>query len=307
MEQPLVSIIVNCYNSEKFLQATIDSILSQTYDNYEIIFWDNCSEDSTGKIVKSYNDTRFKYYCASKNVPLGEARNNAMREIHGKFFCFLDSDDLWDVDFLKTGVGKLIENSSIVGFYSNYDSLCDNIRKPRKVNIQDGIHSLSFVFKNYCIGMSACILRTDVVKNNNILFDNTFQLIEDLDFFVSVLKFGDFYYSSKPLMIYRVYMGNSSNSKLNLWAGEFSQYYNKVLKDYVNIQNPYLKKKDLRWIKHRIVYFRTENDIKTGQRWDVIKCLLSTPCVPLRLWCRSFYSVLGPCFYKWIKGNRAQH
>lgn len=55
---PLVSIIVNCYNSERYLKETIDSILAQTYSNYEIIFWDNQSTDTTANIIKSYNDER---------------------------------------------------------------------------------------------------------------------------------------------------------------------------------------------------------------------------------------------------------
>ena len=73
---PLVSILMNCYNGEKYLKEAIDSIYNQTYDNWEIIFWDNASTDETANIVKSY-DHKIKYYLAAKTSPLGEARNFA--------------------------------------------------------------------------------------------------------------------------------------------------------------------------------------------------------------------------------------
>ena len=59
--QPLVSIIMNCYNGETFLHESIKSVLSQTYENWELIFWDNRSEDKSAEIFKSYKDKRFKY------------------------------------------------------------------------------------------------------------------------------------------------------------------------------------------------------------------------------------------------------
>ena len=68
-KEPLVSIIVNCYNSEEYLKETIDSIFAQTYSNYEIIFWDNQSTDSTASIIRSYDDPRVNYCYAEKQVP----------------------------------------------------------------------------------------------------------------------------------------------------------------------------------------------------------------------------------------------
>ena len=62
--QPLVSIIMNCYNGENFLHESIKSVLSQTYENWELIFWDNRSNDKSAEIFKNYNDKRFKYYYA---------------------------------------------------------------------------------------------------------------------------------------------------------------------------------------------------------------------------------------------------
>ena len=60
-DQPLVSIIMNCYNGETYLQESIKCVLSQTYENWELIFWDNRSKDKSAEIFKGYEDKRFKY------------------------------------------------------------------------------------------------------------------------------------------------------------------------------------------------------------------------------------------------------
>jgi len=91
---PLVSIIMNCYNSDRFLNEAIDSVYAQTYTNWEIIFWDNASTDNSAQIAKSY-DNKIKYFLADETTPLGEARVLAVQQAKGDYLAFLDCDDLW--------------------------------------------------------------------------------------------------------------------------------------------------------------------------------------------------------------------
>ena len=84
----LVSIIMNCYNGQRFLKEAIDSVYQQDYEDWEIIFWDNASEDDSAKIAKSY-DKKLKYFLAPSNTSLGEARNIALQKAHGKYIAFL--------------------------------------------------------------------------------------------------------------------------------------------------------------------------------------------------------------------------
>ena len=81
---PLVSIIMNCFNGERYLKDSIDSIINQTYKNWELIFWDNRSEDESAKIFKSYNDKRLKYFMADEHTSLYKARNLAIKESTGE-------------------------------------------------------------------------------------------------------------------------------------------------------------------------------------------------------------------------------
>ena len=97
----LISIIVNCHNGEKFINRCIESILIQTYDNFEIIFLDNMSTDGTEEILKKISDKRIKYFKTEKFLKLYEARNLAISKAKGKYISFLDIDDSWEKDKLK--------------------------------------------------------------------------------------------------------------------------------------------------------------------------------------------------------------
>ena len=107
--QPLVSIIMNCYNGEAYLCESIESVLSQTYKNWELIFWDNKSVDKSAEIFKSYKDKRFKYYYAPQHTLLYEARNQAIEKSSGEFIAFLDTDDFWAKDKLELQIPFFID------------------------------------------------------------------------------------------------------------------------------------------------------------------------------------------------------
>ena len=109
MNKPLVSIIMNCYNSGRFLKEAIDSVYAQTYSNWEIIFWDNASTDNSSDIAQKYDD-RLKYYRNSKTTEIGEARNLALSKVSGNYLAFLDCDDLWMPNKLNLQV-DLLENN----------------------------------------------------------------------------------------------------------------------------------------------------------------------------------------------------
>ena len=95
MDSPSVSIIMNIWNGAAYLKEAIDSVLAQTYTDWELIAWDDCSTDDSAAVVLSYKDPRVRYLCAEKQVPLGQARALALREAQGEWIAFLDQDDIW--------------------------------------------------------------------------------------------------------------------------------------------------------------------------------------------------------------------
>ena len=113
MELPLVSIITPTFNSTKFIAQTIRSVQNQSYSNWELIVVDDCSTDETVNIIKDFvaNDSRVFLYQLEKNSGAGIARNLGIQKANGRFIAFLDSDDLWKREKLKTQVDYLISKN----------------------------------------------------------------------------------------------------------------------------------------------------------------------------------------------------
>lgn len=104
-----VSIITPTYNCGRFIAKTIDSVLAQTYSDWEMLIVDDCSTDNTAEVVDNYNDSRIKYHCLDRNSGAAVARNTALKMATGRWIAFLDSDDIWlpyklehQLNFMKT-------------------------------------------------------------------------------------------------------------------------------------------------------------------------------------------------------------
>lgn len=117
----LVSIIMPSYNTAKYISAAIESILNQTYENWELIIVDDCSTDNTDEILTEYakKDSRIRYYKNEKNSGAAVARNRALRQAKGKWVAFLDSDDLWEKDKLEKQICFMKKNNYHFS-YTNY-------------------------------------------------------------------------------------------------------------------------------------------------------------------------------------------
>ena len=122
MKEELVSIIMPSYNTGKFIQETIDSVINQTYDNWELIIVDDCSSDNTDEIVKSIKDDRIFYLKNKKNSGAAVSRNKALKMAKGKWIAFLDSDDLWMPQKLEKQV-RFMEENHYYFSYTDYEEI----------------------------------------------------------------------------------------------------------------------------------------------------------------------------------------
>lgn len=112
MSEKLVSVITPTYNCAKFIARTLDSVKAQTYQNWEMIIVDDCSQDNTREIVEEYikDDPRIKYYLLDTNSGAAVARTTAMKLAEGAYMAFLDSDDIWMPDKLERQISWMQEN-----------------------------------------------------------------------------------------------------------------------------------------------------------------------------------------------------
>ena len=181
---PLVSVVMNCYNSENYLREAIDSVYDQTWDNWEIVFWDNVSTDNSAEIAQSY-DARLKYYLAEKNVPLYQARNLAINKCRGDYIAFLDCDDLWNKHKLHKQIRCFVENPDAAVVVTNarmrmldVDSKClyKNIEAIDKRTHHD-------LLRRYDIAMCTVMMRRETF-NDNGGFDENFSITGDKELLV---------------------------------------------------------------------------------------------------------------------------
>lgn len=115
----LVSIITPTWNCGRFIADTIESVLAQTYPDWEMLIVDDCSTDNTREVVAKYSDRRIKYHCLERKSGAAEARNAALRMAKGRWIAFLDSDDLWKPEKLERQLKFMIENDFHFS-YHNY-------------------------------------------------------------------------------------------------------------------------------------------------------------------------------------------
>lgn len=122
MEKGLVSIIMPSYNTAPYIKETIQSVLDQTYQSWELIIVDDCSTDNTDEVVASIKDERIKYFHNEKNSGAAVSRNRALREAKGRWIAFLDSDDLWMPEKLEKQI-SFMEKNGYSFSYTNYEEI----------------------------------------------------------------------------------------------------------------------------------------------------------------------------------------
>lgn len=204
----LVSIVMNCFNGEAFLKQSIDSVLIQSYTNWEIIFYDNASTDNSKKIVQSYNDTRIKYFFNKKNIKLGSARNIALSKCNGDYIAFLDVDDIWLVDKLKLQLELFLKKPDLGLVYS--DSLWFNENsKIEKKSLDKNSKIRGFCFRellnNYKLTMSSVVLNKKALIQQSTFFDERFQLLEESDLFKRIAYDWEIDFVDEPLVKWRIH------------------------------------------------------------------------------------------------------
>ena len=122
-KEELVSIITPTFNCGRFIAETIESVLNQSYRNWEMLIVDDCSTDNTREVVARFNDSRIKYHCLEHNSGAAVARNTALRMAKGRWIAFLDSDDLWLPEKLEHQIRFMEENGYAFSYhkYSEID------------------------------------------------------------------------------------------------------------------------------------------------------------------------------------------
>ena len=263
----LVSIIINCYNGEEFLKETLDSIINQTYKNWEVIFYDNRSTDNSYNIFNSYKDSRFNYYQAKTHTGLGRARINAIKLAKGEYLAFLDCDDLWlynklelQIDlFDEERVGIVISNTLFFNRKNKSKILYNSQNYPKEGFV------FELILKNYLISLETILFKTEAIKSiKNIEDFDIYNHIFDFVLVLSILITWKLKIKKKVLAKWRVHEKSETFknkykflAEYKLFIKNFPKKNSDIINKEINSWNYFINKTT----QYEIIHLIQKNDI----------------------------------------------
>ena len=211
MSNPLVSIIVPMYNAQATIKDTIESVLSQTYDNWEMIIVDDCSSDSSATIVGEYcmRDGRIGYHLAKENGGVCASRNKALELATGRYIAFLDSDDMWTPNKLEKQL-EFMKTKQVAFTYTACDVIDENGQPTGQVRHVPSRVDYKGLLKGNCIPCLTAMIDREMVDYKGM--PNIHH--EDYAAWLNILRTGVTAYGiDEVLAHYRVCSSSLSGNK----------------------------------------------------------------------------------------------
>lgn len=215
-----ISVCIPLYNCEQYIERTIDSLLQQTYKDFELLIADNCSTDKSVELISKYTDPRIHLIRNKENVGMVNNWNILLDEAKGEYIHFLCADDCLRNDCLEKEIEFLIKNPSVV-LLSNATQIINQHEKKlfvrryyRRQRVFNGkkFAKHSFHRKNLYGEPSNVIFKRDIVLDNKIIFNNTLRYSPDWEFWIKVSLHGDIGFLPDILADYRISTTSETNS-----------------------------------------------------------------------------------------------
>lgn len=212
MNRPLVSIVITCYNYAEYIEAAIESVKSQTYDNIELIVIDDGSTDDTEKVLKKIS-SKFKFkHVTQENRGIIKTRNKALSLVEGEYIIQLDADDVLDLNYVQETL-KYLRSKEVDIVYTNYSLFRDSPSK--SFEISDFPEFDLEILKNVNFIHMASMVRTSVAKKYKFDENLTELSHEDWDFFLNMCLHGSRAVLCKTTMLHYRSHDESRNNKLS--------------------------------------------------------------------------------------------
>ena len=221
----LVSIIMNCYNGEEYLEKSLKSIIFQKYDKWELIFWDNQSTDNSKKIFDSFSNPNFKYYLSDKHTSLYEARNLACEKANGDYIAFLDCDDEWHENFLSQReifFNNKFYDYSFSNSYLFFEKSNKKILHTNKKLLNGLIYD--YLAKDYLVTISSLIIKKNLLKDVGLV-NPAFNIIGDFDFVMKLSKTKQAFAIQNPLLKIRIHGNNFHDKNRKMFYREYKNWF----------------------------------------------------------------------------------
>ena len=218
--QPLVSIIMPCFNMASYISDSIKSVIAQTYPHWELLIVDDASTDDTVNIIESYAqfDARIRFAVKKQNSGIADTRNQCIQMACGQFLAFLDADDIWHPKKLEKQLKFMIEKN--VGFsYSTYDWIDEEGKTLNKFINTIGNLDYETYLQNTIIGCSTVMVNKTITGE---IVVPSFRTSEDTATWLDILRKDILAYAiNEPLVSYRIRRRSASSNKIkaaiDLW------------------------------------------------------------------------------------------
>ena len=259
---------MNCFNGERFIKNAIDSIYNQSIDDWQIIFWDNCSTDLTSKIANSYN-SKLKYFRSNKTVDLGMARKFAINECNSEFICFLDYDDEYLPKKLELQL-ELMERNDFALCCGREMLINENGNRmfTPKLLINSGYNFDKLLLK-YQIGFQSVMLRKSILDKEKMSFPSDFSFAPDYHLFMSIASKYRIGVINSFLVKHRIVKNSLTSQKLERVHIENKKTLDEIFTKNPELRTTYKKEADFAYNKiefYRIVYLISINNLNEARK-----------------------------------------
>ena len=259
--KPKVSIIINCFNGELFLEKCLLSIFRQSYKNWEIIFWDNCSTDNSKNIFfQKIKNKNFKYFKAKKFTNLYAARNLAIKKAKGEIIMFVDVDDEWFPNKIKKQVSIFSKEKKINMIFTNFIREKNILfYKYKKKNFRKKLKNFLSVedfLKFYPAACSSIALRKKGFNLERKLFNENLDMISDYDLVIRHAINNKIYCINDPLLLYREHTNQLSRQKFIVQINQFLKWYKGI-----NKNNNFIMLKNFHHLTSKKIFLNNLKDL----------------------------------------------
>lgn len=303
---PLVSVIMNCLDGAPFVRGALASILSQTYENWEVVFWDNGSSDESVAFAESYGDPRIRTFTHDHEpLPLGAARAAAVDQARGDYLAFLDVDDLWLPHTLATLVKKMEEHASCAACFGGQIFINERGEElDRRVPPPGHGDLFAREMHQFEVGVPAMMFRAATLKADGLNFDPSIRASEEYCLFMQVAAAHPVLAVNEPVAIYRFRDTSLSVQTMERWADEREYTLRRIMERHPEL--PSKHPKAFAEAFARASYYRARHLMSIGDRtgarramrktWKVdwrYAFLFALLFVPGRAWTKAIEMVTG--------------
>ncbi len=279
--RPLVSVLMNCYNSSKFIGKAIQSVIDQSYKNWELVIWDDGSTDDTLKTIKKFKDSRIKLFSEINNVGLGKSRTKATKKLNGSLISILDSDDYYHPEKLNKQV-DIFQKFPEVAICATWTVIQDQNYKFKKnyaPKIDNNILKKKLIFVNM-LAHSAIMYRKNSAQKVG-WYSNKLEYAQDYDLTCKLIANNEIYLI-KEILTYVPILGTNMTNTKNLMPTIIKENI-LILKNNMILFN--LSRKDINLIKSVVdIYLLKMNIIKIKKNFfksagKIIKIIFFNPLI----------------------------